>query len=187
MMAKAYLLTVKEINKRRAANWEFHYAQRTYARQAAASVDVDHIARAIQRNIPAPELLVDGSILSGIEEIRGIQAALIALHWNYTQRDLLCIWYWKDEYFQDFTRAFQSLPEVFTPYQYAYDEEKDALRFIPTTKGEVWGKSGGSRASSPNSGGKTVTEAGVAESSPTNGIVPPQFPRSSPAVPPTRK
>jgi hypothetical protein len=141
-MAKRYILPINEIYKRRGQNWEYHYNKRVMVAQSAHTLDVRHVTEIISLNVPPPELITDASILCGIATLKGVENALTSLHWTYQQHEIICIWYWTEEYWQDFVRAFQSLPDVYEDHYYAYDEELDAMRFYPLSQK---GKSGGSR------------------------------------------
>ena len=160
-MAKKYILTIKQIYKNRAAQWEFHYKQRETVKQISSSLDTHRVITVIQNHIPAPELLIDATLLHGMPHRKGRLETIDTLHWKLTfaNMDLLCIWYWTADYWQDFIRAFQALPDpIFEDYFYAYDAELDALRFLPVsyrTVDKSVDKFGGSKRVPPKGTGNS--------------------------------
>jgi hypothetical protein len=137
-MAKKYILKIKDIHKKRAMQWAYHYDKREIVKQISPSLDVHRIITIIQNYIPAPELLVDGSLLNGRPHLAGIRQAETVLSWTYPQSELLCIWYWAADYWQNFVKAFQALPDpIYEDYWYAYDANIDALRFLPISQKAV--------------------------------------------------
>jgi hypothetical protein len=77
-MAKKYILKIKDIHKKRAMQWAYHYDKREIVKQISPSLDVHRIITIIQNYIPAPELLVDGSLLNGRPHLAGIRLDLPA-------------------------------------------------------------------------------------------------------------
>ena len=160
-MPRSIIITKAEINKRRGSNWAWHYQNREVAKMYAQQ-DQQRVSMVVASRVPAPVLLVDASVLDGIETLRAQNLALQYMTLSRMERTMMCVWYWSGEAWQEFVRAFQALPDVFEDHYYFYDETLDAMRIMPLStmgknrptkykkfQGEVRGKSGGSVAVPP--------------------------------------
>lgn len=128
-MPRSATLTVKDINRRRGSNWEWHYKNRQRAK-LYSSDDAQRVSRIISGRVPAPVLLIDASLLDGIEHVRTMSNALECVS-SSLPRCMMCIWYWSEEGWMEFVREFQALPDVTESYYMFYDEALDAMQLYP--------------------------------------------------------
>jgi hypothetical protein len=135
-MPRRTVLTPKEINLRRGNSWEFHYRQHVMVRGLGTSLDREKIARVIAREVPCPEMRIDGSLVEGMDVVQGVARAMEQLNFSYAYRDLICIWYWSQEGWDSFVHDFQSLPEVSESYYLFYDADADAVLILPMSSKE---------------------------------------------------
>ncbi len=138
-MSKRMIVRKKEMEKMRAANWEFHYANRRLA-NCFAEEDRRRVERMIVREVPEPEMLMNGALLDGMAELRGTNLVLIYLNMINTNRFMFCVWYWSEEAWMELVRSFQRLPEIYCDYYYLYDAVKDAVRYEPMIGAVDWEK-----------------------------------------------
>lgn len=152
-MPRSVVISAQEMYNRRGSNWEAHYKNRDTAKLYAA-VDCERVSDVISQNVPRPVMLADGSLLDGVENLRGMHKARHYLALNSMPREMMCVWYWSESAWMELVREFQSLPEIYEDYYMFYDETLDAMRLMPLStkgnnrqykhEGEVRGKSGGS-------------------------------------------
>ena len=133
-MPRSNVITIQDMYRRRATNWEHHYKNRGLAKSFATE-DQERISRAISQRVPYPKMLADGSLLDGMEELRGTAYAL-----EYTSlrldRSMMCIWYWSESAWMELVREFQSLPDVDEDHYLFYDDKLDATIIMRiSTKG----------------------------------------------------
>ena len=95
----------------------------------------------IIREVPEPEMLMNGDLLDGMAELKGMNLVMIYLNMINTKRELFCIWYWSEEGWMELVRAFQRLPEIYCDYYHYYDVVKDAVRYMPMIEAVDWEKS----------------------------------------------
>lgn len=135
-MARRVVISKKEIYRMRGTNWEWHYQHHVMVRGLGSSLDREKIARVIAREVPAPIMRIDGSLLEGMDVARGVARAMVELSFSYAYRDLICSWYWSNESWDSFVRLFQSLPEVEEDYYLLYDADLDAALIVPMSQRE---------------------------------------------------
>ena len=70
-MPRRDLVTIEDVQRRRATSWEMHYRNRQAVRQLAAQVNVTTYINAIKRNVPNPEIEIDGYLYRPLDVIRG--------------------------------------------------------------------------------------------------------------------
>jgi len=136
IMARRTIFTPKEIQRRRASCWAWHYKNRQVVRQLSPSVDSARIATIIYRVVPMPVIRIDGSLTEGADTLKGVERALIELCFSWLQRDLICTWYWSQSGWNDFVEQFQSLPEPTENYYLVYNPEADATLLVPISQRE---------------------------------------------------
>ncbi len=137
-MGRRIIFPKKEMWAMRASNWEFHYANRRLA-QMYPEYDRVRAVNAIMREVPEPEMIMNGALLDGIENLRGTNWAIENLMFMNTSRHLMCIWYWSGEGWMELVRRFQRLPEITHDYYLIYDKEYDAVRYAPSLDTFSWG------------------------------------------------
>ncbi|MBI5942890.1 MAG: hypothetical protein HY864_00860 [Chloroflexi bacterium] len=130
-MGRRYILSVKEIYARRAFNWEWHYKNRGAAKMYCVE-DMVRVGAVIMREVPAPEMRIDGSLFEGMAHLLGTKAAL-GKTFPTGDRVMMCAWYWSETAWMDFVRQFQNLPDVTEDYCFLYDEVLDVARLVPAS------------------------------------------------------
>jgi hypothetical protein len=163
-MPRSVIVTSRDMNKRRASNWECHYQHRGAVKLFSCE-DAERVNRKLIQSTPAPVMLMDGSLLDGIENVRA-QSKMVECFPGLA-RYMMCAWYWSESGWQDLVSHFQSLPEIFEDYYMFYDANLDAMRLMPVStlgnnrpkkairvQGEVRGKSGGTMALPPEMRGR---------------------------------
>ena len=78
-------------------------------------------------------MLIDGSLLDGIENLLGMKRALGRLFTSGMERTMMCVWYWSESGWMEYVRQFQSLPDVMEDHCYVYDAALDAARLVPVS------------------------------------------------------
>jgi hypothetical protein len=121
-------ITVKEMYRRRADAWEYHYRRREIAKTFNPE-DRAHILLIVTQRVPAPVMLADGSVMDGIETLKA-QAFVVKYLSLTMDRSFMCPWYWSEENWMDFVRQYQALPDIYEPYYMAYNAEHDAMVFL---------------------------------------------------------
>lgn len=129
-MAKRVVVSINEMYRRRAVNWEWHYQSRGIA-QTYSQEDREKVIRIISHEVPAPVMRLDGAIMDGIANLRGTSKALHYLLLSNMERSMMCVWYWSEAGWMELVREFQALPDIYEDHYYAYDAELDAVRFLP--------------------------------------------------------
>jgi len=133
-MPRRTIISVKEIYKRRASAWEWHYNNRKTAR--SAGMNTEHIAQVVQRCVPRPVMRIDGTLSESIAVIKGVDRAINELNFTYLLRDLMCSWYWSQAGWDDFVAQFQSLPEPTENHYLSYEPESDTILIVPLSQRE---------------------------------------------------
>jgi len=130
-MPRREIVTIEDVQRRRATSWEMHYRNRQAVRQLAAQVNVTTYINAIKRNVPNPEIEIDGYLYRPLDVIRGESNAAQELGISQMHKGLMCLWYWTDTGWDEFVRAYQSLPEITEDYYWVYDEQRDGAVLTP--------------------------------------------------------
>ena len=133
-MPRRYIIPVREIYKRRAAEFEYHYNNHRTVTETMVMYDAYRVANTLRREIPAPIMRADGSLIEGLATVQGKARAADLLNIYPAQRDLMCLWYWSEDGWADFNRQYQNLPEVTEDYCLKYDEELDAALLVPVSE-----------------------------------------------------
>ena len=131
-MPRKYVLSVKDINRRRGESWEQHYRNRELAKMYAPQ-DAARVSQIIMREVPPPEMRIDGSLLDGMANLRGMSAALAKTFQSGMPREMMCVWYWSESAWMEYVRQFQNLPDVIEDYVFMYDAALDAARLVPAS------------------------------------------------------
>lgn len=131
-MPRKYVLSVDDINRRRGQSWEYHYNNRQLAKMYDPT-DAARVSQIIMREAPPPEMRIDGSLLDGMANLRGMSAALAKTFQRGMPREMMCVWYWSESAWMEYVRQFQNLPEVTESYVYVYDAILDAARLVPAS------------------------------------------------------
>lgn len=133
-MARKYIIPKKEVIARRALEWEYHYNNRRTVKEVFGIYDPLRVINTITREIPAPIMRADGSLLEGIATVRGRSKAAYDLNIDQMQKDLMCLWYWSDDGWANLNAQFQNLPDVTEDYCLLYDAEIDAALIVPKSQ-----------------------------------------------------
>lgn len=133
-MSRRYIIPQKEILKRRALEWEYHYNNRRKVAECFVMYDRDRVINTITREIPSPIMRADGSLLDGLATVKGRSRAAYLLNIDQEQKDLMCLWYWSEDGWANLNAQFQNLPEVTEDYCLKYDEEIDAAWVVPVSQ-----------------------------------------------------
>jgi len=136
-MPRLHTVTIKEIYASRAKEWERHYNNRRVVQETYAIYDHASVCRVLQREIPPPVMRTDGSLVDGIPTLRGRAYAADLLKIDPMQKELMCLWYWSAEGWQDFERQYKSLPDVLEDHYYRYDEELDIVNLVPLSDKQI--------------------------------------------------
>lgn len=147
-MPRKYIIPKKEVLARRALEWEYHYGNRRKVKEVFGIYDPLRVINTITREIPAPIMRADGSLLEGIATVRGRSKAAYYLNIDQMQKDLMCLWYWSEDGWANLNAQFQNLPDVTDDYCLLYDPEIDAAHIVPKSV-QVRYKSGTSQAVVP--------------------------------------
>jgi hypothetical protein len=128
-MPRRIIIPIREIQRRRAINWDWHYSRHSLAREMCAYVSSGDVQSTIARHVPAPVMDICGAYVEGIATVRGRREAVCDLRLEDTtdNRSLMCVWYWKDVDWTEYVHQFQSLPEVYEDHYLYYDAEQDAI------------------------------------------------------------
>lgn len=131
-MPRREIVTIEDIQRRRATSWEMHYRNRTTSRQIALQMnDPIHVINAIQKHVPQPEIELDGYLYRPLDVIRGEADAAAELGFPQVSKGLMCVWYWSDSGWDEFVRLYQSLPDVTEDHYWVYDAERDGAVLTP--------------------------------------------------------
>lgn len=131
-MPRRDVVTITDIQRRRATSWEMHYRNRNLARQIAMQMqDPMRVIRTIQRHVPAPTIEFDGYLYRPLDVIVGEAQAAQELGFPHTHKALMCLWYWSDTGWDEFVRAYQGLLEVTEDHYWTYDAERDGAILTP--------------------------------------------------------
>ena len=133
-MPRRYIIPKQEVLRRRALEWEHHYNNRRIVTETFVVYDPFRVINTINRNVPAPIMRADGSLLEGLATVRGRSTAADLLNIDQSQKELMCLWYWSDDGWADFNGQYQNLPEVTEDYCLKYDEELDAAWVVPVSQ-----------------------------------------------------
>lgn len=133
-MPRKYIIPKKEVIARRALEWEYHYNNRRKVRECFVVYDPVRVIATITREIPAPIMRADGSLLEALATVRGKSKAAYLLNIDQEQKDLMCLWYWSDDGWANFNAQFQNLPDVLEDYCLMYDAEIDATQIVPKSQ-----------------------------------------------------
>lgn len=148
-MPRIIKMKVQDIFKRRGEHWEQHYRNRGVAKMYARE-DADHIAYILARDVPAPEMLIDGALLDSMAIMRAMYQARERLGFQNSDRSMMCVWYWSEPAWMEFVRLFQALPDPIEDYYLFYDEQADGMRLLPVSeKGKNRPKSQGELRGNP--------------------------------------
>lgn len=151
-MPRKYIIPKKEVIARRALEWEYHYNNRRKVRECFVVYDPLRVINTITREIPAPIMRADGSLLEGIATVRGKSKAAYLLNIDQEQKDLMCLWYWSEDGWANLNAQYQNLPDVTEDYCLLYDAGIDAAWIVPKsqkTPVQVRYKSGTTKALVP--------------------------------------
>lgn len=135
-MSRRVVISQKEIYRRRGTEWAWHYKNYVFVRGLGTSLDREKIASVIQREVPNPIMRIDGSLVEGIETLRGVARTMEQCYFSWAYQDLICAWYWSEAGWDNFVQLFQSLPEVEQDYYLSYDAELDAILIVPMSQRE---------------------------------------------------
>lgn len=132
-MPRRMIVTKKQIYARRGEAWSSHYRNRETAKtMISAGWNGTQIVSSLNASWSTPEMEIDGRTLDIPLNIRQEWGSRLQNIHQINDRDLLCIWYWTADNWQDFVRQFQSLPDVYEDYYYLYEPEPiDRMRLIP--------------------------------------------------------
>lgn len=133
-MPRRYIIPKKEVLRRRALEWEYHYNNRRIVAETFSLYDNYRVIATIQREVPFPIMRADGSLLEGLKTVQGRARAAELLCVDHSQKELMCLWYWSEDGWADFNRQFQNLPDVTENYCLKYDEELDAAHLVPVSQ-----------------------------------------------------
>ena len=138
-MPRRIVVKKKDIQRRRAQNWEMHYKYRNMAKEMTArGIDVYLLMSKISR-LPCPELDFDGAALY-FPKVSRFEQMDIRSDYLFCECALVCSWYWSDEGWMEFVRKFQALDDPCEDYYFFYDAETDVVRLVPisgTSRGVV--------------------------------------------------
>lgn len=134
-MPRREIVTVKEMQERRANAWERSYRHRGMAQATIMnSVSITtRILSAIQRHVPPPEMLIDGYLYRSLDVIKGEAMAAAEIGISPVNKEVMCLWYWTDAGWDQFVQAYQALPEIYEPYYWTYDAERDGAILTPVS------------------------------------------------------
>lgn len=147
-MPRKYIIPKKEVLARRALEWEYHYGNHRTVSECFGLYDKARVINTLTREIPAPIMRADGSLLEGIATVKGKSKAAYLLNVDQEQKDLMCLWYWSDDGWANLNAQFQNLPDVTEDYCLLYDAEIDAAHIVPKSV-QVRYKSGTTQAVVP--------------------------------------
>lgn len=133
-MPRRYIIPKKEVLRRRALEWEYHYNNRRIVAETFGMYDPYRVVNTLQKEIPAPIMRTDGSLLEGLATIKGRAQAADHLNIDPMQKDLMCVWYWSEDGWADLNRQYQNLPDVTEDYCLLYDAELDAAHLVPVSQ-----------------------------------------------------
>lgn len=133
-MPRRYIIPKKEVLRRRALEWEYHFNNRRTVTETFVVYDPYRVINTITREVPAPIMRADGSLLEGLATVRGRSKAADLLNIDQSQKELMCLWYWSEDGWADFNRQYQNLPEVTEDYCLRYDDELDAAWVVPVSQ-----------------------------------------------------
>jgi len=132
-MPRREIVTIREMQERRANAWERAYRLRKTAQSIIVHGESVRIHSAIARHLPPPEMQDDGYLYRPLEVIRGEAEAANEVGIHVMHKELLCAWYWSDTGWDTFVQAYQNLPEVLEPYYWTYDAERDGAILLPVS------------------------------------------------------
>lgn len=130
-MPRRDIVTIEEVQRRRATSWEMHYRNRQTVRQMVMQVNAATYINTIKRHVPSPEIEVDGYLYRPLDVINGEALAAYELGISQMHKCLMCLWYWTDTGWDQFVQAYQSLPEIVEDHYWVYDEERDGAVLVP--------------------------------------------------------
>ncbi len=133
-MPRRYIIPKKEVIRRRALEWEYHYNNHRIVSETFVMHDPYRVINTISREVPAPIMRADGSLLEGLATVRGRSIAADLLNIDQSQKELMCVWYWSEDGWADFNRQYQNLPDVTEDYCLRYDEELDVAWVVPVSQ-----------------------------------------------------
>lgn len=132
-MPRREIVTIREMQERRANAWERSYRLRKTAESIIVHGQPLRIVSAIAHHLPPPEMQIDGYLYRPLDVIRGEAEAATEVGIHVMHKELLCAWYWTNEGWDQFVREYQSLPEVLEPYYWTYDAERDGAVLLPVS------------------------------------------------------
>ena len=68
-MPRRYIIPMQEIYKRRALEWEYHFKNRRTVAENLVMYDQYRVTRTLQREMPAPIMRADGSLLECLKTV----------------------------------------------------------------------------------------------------------------------
>lgn len=147
-MPRKYIIPKKEVIARRALEWEYHYGNHRAITEVFGLYDKDRVINTIKREIPAPIMRADGSLLEGLATVKGKSKVAYLLNVDQDKKYLMCLWYWSEDGWADLNAQYQNLPDVTEDYCLLYDAEIDAAHIVPKSV-QVRYKSGTTKALVP--------------------------------------
>ena len=130
-MPRMIIYTPQKIYENRALYWTVHYSNRGLVK--AMNIDTEKVIRAIIRNVPAHEIRIDAALYRPLDVIRGQAKAIQDLKWSINP-ELMCLWYWTEEYWLGFVRLYEALPDPIDAHYLYYERERDGGVLIPVDK-----------------------------------------------------
>lgn len=132
-MPRREIVSIREMQERRANAWERSYRLRKTAQSIIVHGQPLRILAAIAKHLPPPEMQVDGYLYRPLDVIRGEAEAALEVGIHVMHKELLCAWYWTDAGWDAFVREYQSLPEITENYYWTYDAERDGAILVPVS------------------------------------------------------
>lgn len=134
-MPRREIVTIPEMQMRRASAWERSYRLRTSAQSVLMhSHNIQtRIVDAIARHVPAPEMSIDGYLYRPLDVIKGEANAAAEIGIAPQDKEIMCRWYWTDQGWDEFVRLYQSLPDITEPYYWTHEAERDGAVLIPVS------------------------------------------------------
>jgi hypothetical protein len=135
-MPRLNVVPIKKVYARRAKEYEYHLNNRRTVKNVFSLYDQASVIRVLRREIPEPVMRTDGSLVDGIPTLRGRATAAGLLNIDQKNKELMCLWYWSDEGWDDFNRQYQNLPEIYEDHYFRYDEALDIVDLVPLSENQ---------------------------------------------------
>jgi hypothetical protein len=128
-MARRHVVKKVDVLRRRALAWEQHYGYRELLK--VLPIDSARVMKWIQNCVPEHEMTLDGFLYRPLDVVIGQGRARREIAIPGLNNQLMCLWYWHEEFWMIFVRLFNALPDVVEDHYWLYDVERDGSLLMP--------------------------------------------------------